>query len=151
MQGVPSWKTLMTAQHAPSSGFRHFAVRTAEWVGSAGAFLTAVLLVVAWGLSGPLFGYSDSWQLWINTGTTVVTFLMVFIIQYTQNREARATQIKLDELLRAIKGAHNEMMDLKDLSDDELRKLESTFDRLAHAATHVREAKAAKPTTVDKK
>lgn len=117
-----------------ASHFQHFAIRTADLVGSAGAFALAVLSLMIWALTGHLFGYSDTWQLWINTGTTIVTFLMVFLIQYTQNRDAKSMHLKLDELLRAVHGAHTEMADLKDLSDDELRRLEQAFERLARIA-----------------
>jgi low affinity Fe/Cu permease len=99
-----------------------------------GAFVTAVFVILVWAGSGPLFDYSDTWQLWINTGTTIVTFRMVFLIQYTQNRDARAMHLKLDELLRAVHGARTEMVNLKDLSDEELQKLELAFDRLARFA-----------------
>src|SRR5690606_32677818 len=109
---------------------------------SHGAFLLAATAILAWGVSGPLFGYSDTWQLWINTGTTIVTFLMVFLIQYTQNRDAKSMHLKLDELLRAVRGAHMEMANLKDVSDEELQKLEQAFDRLARFAAHSRGAQA---------
>jgi low affinity Fe/Cu permease len=118
--------------------FQHFAVHAASLVGSWGAFLVALLIILTWAITGPLFNYSDTWQLWINTGTTIVTFLMVFLIQYTQNRDAKAMHLKLDELLRAVKGARTEMINLKDMSDDELRKLEQAFDRLARYASHSR-------------
>jgi low affinity Fe/Cu permease len=117
-----------------ASHYQHFAIRTADLVGSAGAFALAVLSLMVWAVTGHLFGYSDTWQLWINTGTTIVTFLMVFLIQYTQNRDAKAMHLKLDELLRALHGARTEMVDLKDLSDEELRKLEQAFERLARIA-----------------
>jgi low affinity Fe/Cu permease len=122
------------------SGFHKFAVKTSEFVGSAGAFTTAILIIAVWGISGPLFHYSDAWQLYINTGTTIVTFLMVFLIQYTQNRDAKAMHLKLDELLRAMHGAHTEMVNLKDLSDEELLKLEKAFERLARFAARAKSA-----------
>jgi low affinity Fe/Cu permease len=118
--------------------FSRFAVRIADLVGSSVAFFTAIAVIVAWAVTGPIFGYSDTWQLWINTGTTIVTFLMVFVIQHTQNRDSRSLHLKLDELLRAVHGARTEMMDLKDLPDDELRKLELAFERLARHAARVR-------------
>ncbi|MGH8177733.1 MAG: low affinity iron permease family protein [Steroidobacter sp.] len=131
----------MNSSMPPAAGyFQHFAIRAADRVGSAGAFLIAVLVVILWAVTGSLFSYSDTWQLWINTGTTIVTFLMVFLIQYTQNRDARAMHLKLDELLRAMQGARTEMVNLKDLSDDELQKLEHAFDRLARFATRARGA-----------
>ena len=126
----------------PLFGFSRFAIAVADKVGSAGAFFLALAVLAAWVVTGPLFRYSDTWQLWINTGTTIVTFLMVFLIQYTQNRDARAMHLKLDELLRAIKGAHTEMINLKNLSDEELAKLEQAFDRLARYAAHTRTAAA---------
>ena len=128
--------------HPLHSAFQHFATRSAAMVGSWGAFVIAVAVILAWAITGHLFHYSDTWQLWINTGTTIVTFLMVFLIQYTQNRDAKAMHLKLDELLRAIKGARTEMINLKDLSDDELEKLEKAFDRLARYAGHTRTAAA---------
>lgn len=120
------------------SGFHKFAVKTSEFVGSAGAFTTAIVIIALWGVSGPVFHYSDAWQLYINTGTTIVTFLMVFLIQYTQNRDAKAMHLKLDELLRAMHGARTEMVDLKDLSDEELLKLEKAFERLARFASRAK-------------
>lgn len=128
----------MRATNQLHSAFQHFAIRSAALVGSWGAFMVAVAVILAWALTGHLFHYSDTWQLWINTGTTIVTFLMVFLIQYTQNRDAKAMHLKLDELLRAIKGAHTEMINLKHLSDEELEKLEKAFDRLARYAAHAR-------------
>lgn len=91
-----------------SPGFQLFATRVAEWFGTYWAFLASLVAIAAWALSGPLFSFSDTWQLWINTGTTIVTFLMVFIIQYTQNRDSRSMHLKLDELLRALEGARTE-------------------------------------------
>jgi low affinity Fe/Cu permease len=132
----------MASNNALHSAFQHFAIRSAELVGSWGAFMVAVAVILAWAITGHLFEYSDTWQLWINTGTTIVTFLMVFLIQYTQNRDAKAMHLKLDELLRAIKGARTEMINLKNLSDDELEKLEKAFDRLARYAGHTRTAAA---------
>ena len=110
--------------------FRAFAHRTAELVGSPAAFLAAVAIVVVWALVGPRYHYSDTWQLVINTGTTIVTFLMVFLIQNTQNRDARAMQLKLDELIRAVTAARTNLVDLEDLSDEELEKLKGEFQRL---------------------
>jgi len=107
--------------------FRHFAHRTARAVGSVWAFFIAALVVVVWAVSGPLFHFSDTWQLVINTGTTVVTFLMVFLIQATQNRDSREIHLKLDELLRAISKARTGLADLDDLSDEELDGLLHDF------------------------
>jgi len=113
-----------------NEAFRRFARATSELLGSAWVFCTAIAIVLVWGVSGPYFHYSDAWQLAINTGTTIVTFLMVFLIQNTQNRESRATQLKLDELIKAVKGARNSMMDLDRLTDEELRELEEQYKRM---------------------
>jgi low affinity Fe/Cu permease len=104
---------------------------TARHVGSPWAFAMALFVIVAWAVTGPLFHFSDTWQLVINTGTTIITFLMVFLIQNTQNRDALALQLKLDELIRAIKSARNEMVEVEDLSDQELKRLRDEFHRLA--------------------
>jgi len=115
-------------------GFRHFAHKSAEVLGSAWAFIGALFIIMVWGLTGPTFHFSDTWQLIINTGTTIVTFLMVFLIQNTQNRDAKAMHLKLDELIRAIQGARNRLVDLEKLSDDELKKLEEQFTRVRNKA-----------------
>jgi low affinity Fe/Cu permease len=110
--------------------FRKFAHNASAVVGSPWAFITAVAIIVTWAVTGPIFGFSDTWQLIINTGTTVVTFLMVFIIQNTQNRDAQAFHLKLDELIRALKEARTELVDLEDLSDEELKRLQEDFRRI---------------------
>lgn len=124
-----------------SEAFHLFAHRSATVLGTAWAFVVAVLIILVWGATGPTFHFSDTWQLIINTGTTIVTFLMVFLIQNTQNRDAKAVHLKLDELIRAIGGARNKMVDLEKLSDDELQTLEKEFQRLHQEArdgdTHV--------------
>jgi low affinity Fe/Cu permease len=112
------------------STFRAVANQVAAAVGSARAFAAAVVVVLVWAATGPAFHYSDTWQLVINTGTTVVTFLMVFLIQNTQNRDARVTQLKLDELIRAVAGARNSLVDMEHLSDEELARLQSEFETL---------------------
>jgi low affinity Fe/Cu permease len=112
-----------------SDAFRIFARRSSVILGSAWAFAGAVLVILVWLLTGPTFHFSDTWQLIINTATTIITFLMVFLIQNTQNRDAKAVHLKLDELIRAIKDARNELVDLEDLSDEELKKLEEQFRR----------------------
>jgi low affinity Fe/Cu permease len=117
-----------------SDAFRIFARRSSVVLGSAWAFASAILIIVVWALTGPTFHFSDTWQLIINTGTTIVTFLMVFLIQNTQNRDAKAVHLKLDELIRAIKDARNELVDLEDLSDEELQKLEAQFRRMRRRA-----------------
>jgi low affinity Fe/Cu permease len=118
--------------------FRGFAQRASVLLGSAWAFCGAVLVIVVWLVSGPTFHFSDTWQLIINTATTVVTFLMVFLIQNTQNRDAKAMHLKLDELIRAVKGARNQLVDLENLSDDDLKKLEQQFQGLRQQAEHSR-------------
>jgi low affinity Fe/Cu permease len=110
--------------------FRKFANKTSEVTGSPWAFITATAIIVVWAISGPIFGFSDTWQLVINTSTTIITFLMVFLIQNTQNRDAKAIHLKLDELLRAVEGARTGMVDLEDCTDEELKHLQSQFERL---------------------
>jgi len=122
--------------------FRTLAHRTAELLGRPAAFAAAVALVAVWALTGPLFDFSSTWQLVINTGTTIVTFLMVFLVQNTQNRDSRSLHLKLDELLRATAGARTAMADLDTLSDEDLAHLELAFKRLAHATAHRRAAAA---------
>jgi low affinity Fe/Cu permease len=111
--------------------FRKLAYKTAEAVGSAPAFLIALLIIVVWAVSGPIFNYSDTWQLIINTGTTIVTFLVVFLIQHTQNRDAKILQLKLDELIRAVSAARTKLVGLEDLPDEEIDRLQKEFQRLA--------------------
>jgi len=114
--------------------FTRFTKTTAHAVGRPVAFLAAVSLVVAWALTGPVFGYSDTWQLVINTATTVVTFLMVFLIQSTQNRDAEAMQVKLDEIIRAIGNARNEVLDLEELEGEDLDRIRASYEELARKA-----------------
>jgi low affinity Fe/Cu permease len=116
-----------------TSWFTRFSKRAAQLTGRPAAFGLAAGAVVAWALSGPLFGFSEPWQLIINTGTTIVTFLMVFLIQNTQNRDTAAIQIKLDELIRVTKG-HNALMDLEELDDEELERFRRKYEKLASAA-----------------
>jgi len=110
--------------------FRGFSKRTADLVGTPAAFLAAVGLIVVWAFSGPSFHFSDTWQLVINTGTTIITFLMVFLIQNTQNRDSRAIHLKLDELIKALGGARNSVIDLDRLSDEQLKTLEDQYKKL---------------------
>ena len=117
-----------------SDAFRIFARRSSTVLGSAWAFGIAILVIVIWGLTGPAFHYSNTWQLIINTGTTIVTFLMVFLIQNTQNRDAKAAHLKLDEIIRALKGARNELIDLEKLADEDLTSLEKQFERVRKKA-----------------
>ena len=122
-----------------SEGFRKFASKVSEVTGSAWAFLAAVAIVVAWAVTGPLFHFSEVWQLVINTGTTIITFLMVFLIQNTQNRDSKAIHLKLDELLRANETARSAMIDLEHLSDEELKRIQAQFARLREEADDVLE------------
>ena len=117
-----------------SSWFDRFAKRTAHASGQPITFVLAALLIVVWAVTGPLFGWSDTWQLVVNTGTTVVTFLMVFLIQSTQNRDTEAMQVKLDELLRVTPGAHNVLMDLEELDERELERIRAVYIKLAAEA-----------------
>jgi low affinity Fe/Cu permease len=110
--------------------FRAFSARVSDRVGSPAAFIIGLGLIVVWAMTGPMFGYSDTWQLVVNTATTIVTFLMVFLIQNTQNRDARAIHLKLDELLRAVKGARTAMVALETSTDEELAELQEEFERL---------------------
>jgi low affinity Fe/Cu permease len=117
-----------------SDAFRIFARRASRVLGSAWAFAGAILIIVIWAVTGPAFHYSDTWLLIINTVTTIVTFLMVFLIQNTQNRDAKAAHLKLDEVIRAVKGARNELVDLEKLSDEDLISLEKQFERVRKKA-----------------
>ena len=110
--------------------FRKFAHGTSQFAGSPWVFLIACLVIAAWAGSGPVFHFSNTWQLVINTGTTIVTFLMVFLIQNTQNRDARAVHLKLDELIRALKGARNKLVNLEEMSDEDLDRLQEEFHRV---------------------
>jgi low affinity Fe/Cu permease len=117
-----------------SSPFSSFAKWTARASGHPAAFMTAATIIVVWGVTGPVFHFSDTWQLVINTGTTIVTFLMVFLIQNTQNRESHAVQLKLDELIRAVSGAHNALLDLEGLEEADLERFRARYEGLARAA-----------------
>jgi low affinity Fe/Cu permease len=123
----------MENARAPST-FTRLARSTSRLAGRPLTFAFVVLIVIAWAVSGPFFHYSDSWQLTINTGTTIVTFLMVFLIQATQNRDAEAIQIKLDELIRCLDGAHNALLDLEELEEEDLVKLHANYVQLAERA-----------------
>ena len=111
-------------------GFRRFAGGSAQALGSPWVFAANVALILLWLAAGPLFGFSDTWQLWVNTATTVITYLAVFVIQNTQNRDATAVHLKLDELISSAEGARNRLVDLQNLSDSELERLEAEFKRL---------------------
>ncbi len=116
------------------ASYSGLAKAVSRFCGKPSTFLLATAVIVVWGVTGPLFSYSNTWQLVINTGTTVVTFLMVFLIQNTQNRDTQAIQIKLDELIRATKGAHNALMDLEELEEVHLNKFRDRYEGMAKAA-----------------
>src|SRR5688572_14070932 len=116
------------------SWYSRFAKHASRFCGRPYVFAGAIAIIVLWGVSGPLFGFSDTWQLVINTATTIVTFLMVFLIQNTQNRDTEAIQVKLDELIRATKGAHNALLDLEELGQENLDAFRAKYQALASAA-----------------
>ena len=122
--------------------FHTFAKRISGILGTPWSFVLALVVIVIWGVTGPIFHFSDTWQLIINTGTTIVTFLMVFLLQNTQNRDAKNTSLKLDEIIRAMSGARNDLLDLDRLSEQELTRLEDEFQELSDAASQAREAKS---------
>jgi len=124
--------------------FARFAKATARQSGHPVTFVLAVLVILVWAVTGPVFHFSDTWQLVINTGTTIVTFLMVFLIQNTQNRDSVAMQIKLDELLRAVKGAHTALADLEDLTEEELEQFKAHYVKLAEQAKTALERQGAR-------
>ncbi|MEZ0262740.1 MAG: low affinity iron permease family protein [Alphaproteobacteria bacterium] len=121
-------------RRGPKGAFTCFTAAAAEWTGSPFAFLLAALLIIGWASSGWFFQFSETWQLVINTTTTIVTFLMVFLIQSTQNRDTHALQLKLDELIRATHGAHNALLDIEELSEGELLALRDKYEELAESA-----------------
>lgn len=127
---MPSSSSTKANRSGMKEAFRQFAKRTAEAVGTPAAFLAAIVLILLWGGMGGAFHYSDTWQLVINTGTTIVTFLMVFLIQNTQNRDSKAIHLKLDELIKGIRGARNSIIDLDRLTDDQLKRLEDEYKKL---------------------
>ena len=122
--------------------FSHFATKTAQLAGKPLVFLVAVAVVVAWAISGPFFGFSDTWQLVINTSTTIVTFLMVFLIQHTQNRDTLAVQLKLAELIMSAREAENRLATAEDLSEEELEELHKDFQRRAEEVDRLKQHRA---------
>ena len=120
----------MEQKHSSADTFHALAAKASFLVGTKWAFAVALVVIIVWALSGPHFRYSDTWQLVVNTGTTIVTFLMVFLIQNTQNRDAKALHLKLDEIIRALKLADNQMIDIEKLSDEELEVLASQFEQI---------------------
>jgi len=133
MKKIPSTRVRPRKQRGR---FQSFARAAARGTGGATAFGLALLTILAWGVTGPIFHFSNTWQLVINTGTTIVTFLMVFLIQNTQNRDSEAVQIKLDELIRATKGCHNAVLDIEELSEVELDEIKRGYTLLARKAIH---------------
>jgi low affinity Fe/Cu permease len=123
----------MTPAKSPS-WFTRFAKVTAQQTGRPGTFVLAVMVIVVWAITGPIFHWSDTWQLIVNTGTTIVTFLMVFLIQSTQNRDSEAIQVKLDELIRLSKGGHNALLDLEELEEEELDQIRASYCEIAEKA-----------------
>jgi low affinity Fe/Cu permease len=121
-------------RHHRRTWFTRFAKSIARTAGHPAAFCAALVIIVIWAVSGPLFGFSDTWQLVVNTGTTIITFLMVFLIQNTQNRDSEAIQIKLDELIRSIDGAHLALLDLEELEEDDLLRISKGYRELARQA-----------------
>jgi len=136
--------------HPNSSWFARFAQHVSRATGRPTTFILAVIAILLWGFTGPLFGFSDTWQLVINTATTIITFLMVFVIQNTQTRDTIAMQIKLDELIRVTRTASNKLLDLEELDDRELEALQQTYEKLAleiphhlrHTASHRRQIRS---------
>ena len=133
---------------APTRSRRWF-TRLTKWTarvsGHSSTFILAVLTILVWGVTGPMFGFSNTWQLVINTGTTIVTFLMVFLIQSTQNRDAEAMQIKLDEIIRSIEGAKNELLDLEELEDEDLEQARDAYEKLAAEARTALRSRTQRP------
>jgi low affinity Fe/Cu permease len=127
-------KARQVESRGKKGGFRKFARGAARWTGKPIAFALAVGVILAWIFTGPIFHYSDTWQLVINTATTIVTFLMVFLIQNTQNRDSEAVQLKLDELLRSTQGAHNALLEIEEMSEEELDEIKNCYTKLAAQA-----------------
>ena len=127
-------------RHKKKSGIglmlEHFSLRATKATGTSGAFVIALAVLIVWGISGPLFNFSDTWQLVINTGTTIVTFLMVFLIQRTQNKDALAIHLKLNEIVSAMEGASNRLVDVEDLTEDEIAILHKHYQKLVAMAKH---------------
>jgi low affinity Fe/Cu permease len=124
--------------------FHKFARKTSEFVGKPWAFFAAIVIILMWVLSGPFFGFSDTWQLIVNTGTTIVTFLIVFLIQNSQNHDAKAIHLKLDELIKALRGARTKLVDLEEMTDDELQQLQQEFQKIRARASQARKGNRSK-------
>lgn len=124
----------LSSPRVNNRGFGKFARASARWTGRSGAFFLAIVCILIWIVTGPIFHFSDTWQLVINTATTIITFLMVFLIQNTQNRDSEAVQLKLDELLRSTPGAHNALLEIEELSEEELDEIKRCYTQLARRA-----------------
>lgn len=133
-ENVSNSKTRRSKATKRTGGFQKFARTSSRWAGRPVAFAIAALFILAWIVTGPIFHFSDTWQLVINTATTIVTFLMVFLIQNTQNRDSEAVQLKLDELLRSTSGAHNALLEIEELSEKELDDIKRCYTALARRA-----------------
>jgi low affinity Fe/Cu permease len=133
-ESVETAPTIATTNVTRSDGFGRFAAQSSRYLGSRWAFVAAIGVILIWAVTGPIFHFSDTWQLVINTGTTIVTFLMVFLIQNTQNRDARAIHLKLNELIHAVDKAKNRMIDVENLSDLELDELARTYEQIRTSA-----------------
>ena len=131
--------------HHSCSPFTRFAKWASREAGRPKAFTVAAFILIVWAVSGPFFGFSDTWQLIINTATTIITFLMVFLIQNTQNRDSEAIHVKLDELIRATKGAHNALLDLEELEEEELDRIRDDYEKLAEQARKTIEKRQTRP------
>ncbi len=138
---VETAPTTAATNVARSDRFGRFAARSSHYLGSRWAFVAAIGVILVWAITGPIFHFSDTWQLVINTGTTIVTFLMVFLIQNTQNRDARAIHLKLNELIHAVDKAKNRMIDVENLSDLELDELARTYEKIRTSAEQRHQAK----------
>ena len=134
--------TLKIASPGKRSFFTRLSQATAHWAGKPQTFFVALSIIVVWAASGPFFGFNDTWQLVINTSTTIVTFLMVFIIQNSQNRDTAAMQIKLDELIDKLEGAREELLDLEELDEDKLEEMRLEFEKMARKARDLHEKRA---------
>jgi low affinity Fe/Cu permease len=132
-------------------GFESLASRTSRLIGSSWSFGSAVLVILFWAITGPLFHYSDTWQLVINTGTTIITFLMVFLLQHTQNKDGMAIQLKLDELIAALEGASNRMIDIEDLGEEELLDIKERYQTLVDEVARLHEERAAVSVKIDQR
>jgi low affinity Fe/Cu permease len=136
---------------AIDKGFETLASRTSRLIGSSWSFGTAVLVILAWAVTGPIFNYSDTWQLVINTGTTIITFLMVFLLQHTQNKDGMAIQLKLDELIAAVEGASNRMIDIEELGEEDLLDIKERYQSLVDEVSRLHQERSAVSVDIDER